>query len=933
MNARVVAGRCMDGLHVDTPVVVAAERAINDRFRAMTRRIRDLSSSESDASDRIRQLRVATRRAATALFAFGEVCDRPTVRAARRAMRRLRWAAGGARNADVLIQRLLEDPRVADSLPTDVRGRLQEALATARRKARAELLDALRRCDGDRIDGWRRQLLRSLRRARRPRGQPEDSARDIQPYSLGELGAVELPALLANVRVLGSGDVMSASDLHRLRIANKKLRYAFELFAGCFPSRYRARIQHGLEQTQDRLGAMNDVFEIVVALRGDLAFSVAPAADHGGCAHGARSTLAGFGAREDGTPTPRVDASSVTMELATALTALRAQTEAEYDRSADEFRTWWREPSTASTYATLDELIQSHCVDWTHAVRSRRHPGLAGPKRAVAPTNPSTPQEPIGWLPRHRRIAAIDVGTNSIRLTVAETDPESGFRIIEDIKETTRLGSGVFTEGRLQPAAMERSIAALETMRHVAEGHHADRIRAIGTSALREARNTTEFLDAVRRRAGVYIDVIDAKQEARLAFSSVANAFDLTGRKIAVADIGGGSTELVLGADGVVDAVYPLPLGAVRMTERFPSGDDPEGAYGRMVRAIDAAIDDNVASLPFSPSLLIGTGGTFTSLARVAILEGTPGASSGQFPFAVRGYELSLSDVTRVLTRLRRMTPESRRNVAGLSTQRSEVIVAGACILERVMMRLAVSRIRVHDGGIRDGLLSEMVDDLLPNLRRARVRRFDVVQLARSFAERCEFERPHAEHVAALALQIFDQLAEQIADASGTWARPECRALLHAAAILHDVGMLISWRSHHRHGYDMVMHGDFPGLSRREIEILASAARYHRKSGPRARHVRFRKLRDDDQRLVRHLVGILRVADGLDRLHIQNVRAVRVDVDDGRVRFEAEAERFPAAGLSVARRKADVFESAFRVETEFAWSPTGVKPSREHTQP
>ena len=909
MSAPVGTRRWIDGLYVDTPVVVAAERALNDRLRTVARRVRDVASAESDQPDLVRQLRVATRRAATALFAFEGVCDGSVVRVCRRTVRRLRRAAGDARNADVLARRMAEDPEAAQLVSAGVLAAIQERLSAAQRQARADLLETVRRFDGNRLDVLRKQLLRSLRAARRPRGRPDDAASDIQPYSLGELAAVELPALLAEVRVPAPSETVSASELHRLRVANKKLRYACEIFAGCFPARFRTRLHQGLEQTQDRLGALNDVFDIATTLRSGFGLSTEMIGTRG-CAPGSDSNEGA--------------------EITKAVAALCAHYEFEYTRLASEFRAWWQEPTATSIYGALDELIQTHCVDWAYAVRSRRHPGLARPKRSIVAAGSAVAAdgqasaEPIGWLPRHRRIAAIDVGTNSIRLTVAETDPDTGFRIIEDIKETTRLGTGVFTEGRLQPGAMERSLAALETMRHVAEGHHADRIRAIGTSALREARNAEEFLDAVRRRAGVYIDVIDARQEARLAFSSVANAFDLTGLKVAVADIGGGSTELVLGADGVVDAVYPLPLGAVRMTERFPVTDDADAAYLRMVRAIDGVVDENIGCPPFTPSLLIGTGGTFTSLARVAILEGTPGAGSGQFPFALRGYELTVDEVSRLLHRLRHLSPEARRAVPGLSSQRSEVIVAGACILERVMLRLGVKRIRVHDGGIRDGLLSEMVDDLTPNPRRVRARRPDILQLARTFAERCEYERPHGEHVAALALQIFDQLSEQVSDASGTWARPECRELLHSAAIVHDVGMLISWKWHHRHGYDMVMHADLPGLSRREIEILAAAARYHRKGGPRVKHAGFRKLRDDDQRLVRHLVGILRVADGLDRLHIQNVRAVRVAVDEGSVRFEAEADRAPTACLTVARRKADVFESAFRVGTEFAWSPTHV---------
>jgi exopolyphosphatase/guanosine-5'-triphosphate,3'-diphosphate pyrophosphatase len=516
---------------------------------------------------------------------------------------------------------------------------------------------------------------------------------------------------------------------------------------------------------------------------------------------------------------------------------------------------------------------------------------------------------------------------------VAETDPQCGFRVIEDMKETTRLGTGVYTEGRLKSGAVDRSLTALERMRAVAEGHHVDRLRAVGTSAIREAANSREFLDLARRQAGVHIEVIDADREARLAFSSVASAFELSDTRMAVADLGGGSMELIFGSGGVVDAVYALPLGAVRLTERHLGDGGAGQGHEEMVHAIDRVLDEIIGKPIYKPDLLIGTGGTFTCLAKVGILRGAPSGGAGRFPFAVRGYQLRRKEISALLEWLREMSPEQRREVPGLSSQRSEIIVAGVCVIERVLRYLKIDRLRVHDGGIRDGLLAELIDELSFDPRVFRPEITGVVPSARAFAERCRFEKPHSEHVAALALEIFDQLSVQVPDASGTWARRECRELLHAAGLVHDVGILIAWKRHHRHGSDMIVHGDLPGLSRREIEVLACAARYHRKSGPRLRHASFRKLGDDDQRLVRHLVGILRIADGLDRLHSQNVRGVRVEAEPGRVRFEVMADERPGVNLRYARAKADVFESAFHVKTDFTWAQADAAPTSTEIDP
>jgi exopolyphosphatase/guanosine-5'-triphosphate,3'-diphosphate pyrophosphatase len=365
-------------------------------------------------------------------------------------------------------------------------------------------------------------------------------------------------------------------------------------------------------------------------------------------------------------------------------------------------------------------------------------------------------------------------------------------------------------------------------------------------------------------------------------------------------------------------------LGAVRLTETF-TDPNRRGCYRfqEMRESIDHGLRKMVPQRTYHPHLMIGTGGTFTSLARAAILRGTP-AEGGRFPFAVRGYELSLSEVRKLLDWLGAMTPEERRGVAGLSGQRAEIIVAGVCIVERLMTYLSVDKLRVHDGGIRDGLLAEMIDELHLQPEAPRSLPVDVVSTVRAFAERCNYDRAHAQHVRMLSLQIFDQLRRQVPDASGTWARRESRDLLEAAALVHDVGELISQDQHHRHSYDMIVHAELPGFTRREIEIIANIARYHRRKGPSPNHFNFRKLGDDDQRLVGHLVGILRVADGLDHTRTQTISAVRVDAEPRCVRFQAHAEQEPSLNLEYALRKADVFERAFHTQGAFSWTPVSL---------
>jgi exopolyphosphatase/guanosine-5'-triphosphate,3'-diphosphate pyrophosphatase len=335
-----------------------------------------------------------------------------------------------------------------------------------------------------------------------------------------------------------------------------------------------------------------------------------------------------------------------------------------------------------------------------------------------------------------------------------------------------------------------------------------------------------------------------------------------------------------------------------------------------MRKRIEKVLKKSVRRVPYRPDFIVGAGGTFTSLARVALSEGGGPGSAGRFPFAVRGCELRHKTVLKVLNSLRRMSLEERCRVPGLSSKRAEIIVAGLSIVERLMEFLEVDRLLIHDGGIRDGLVAEMIDELGFRSQHPRTHPEQVLGAVSRFAERVRFPRDHSEHVARLALRIFDDLAEVQPDSMGAWARPGYRDLLHSAALLHDVGRRISRKAHHKHSYDMIVHADLATLTRREIEIIANTCRYHRKAGPRRGDPGFRKLGADDQRLVAHLAGILRVADGLDYSQKQNVRDVAVRVAENTIVFEATASDDAKVELRRAASKADVFESAFHTQVK-----------------
>lgn len=545
---------------------------------------------------------------------------------------------------------------------------------------------------------------------------------------------------------------------------------------------------------------------------------------------------------------------------------------------------------------------------------------------------------------RPRRLAAIDVGTNSLRLIVVEAHPDGSYKLIDDEKAITRLGKGLGETRRLAADTMEDSALTIARMKGIAQGYGVEQLRVVGTAACREAINREEFTELVRERAGVELEVISADEEARLAYASVDYAFDLSGANVAVVDIGGGSTEIVLSSSGVIEKVATLPLGAVRLTERFGPGDDHAGGgdkrgYKAMRRYIEHVIDERFGKAPFVPQIMFGTGGTFTTLASVSMHKGESRNAADVLPFTVRGYEMQRSDVKHALDMLRATPVRSRARIPGLSPDRAEIIVAGLTIAERVMKQLGVNALRVHDRGIRDGIILSMIRELYPATAAEGSPLahdpHDRLRCARQFGTSCRYEELHSNHVARLSVRLFDQLAAHT-KGKKDWATPESRELLEAAAILHDVGYFINYARHHKHSYHMIIHSDLQGFTHREREIVANLARYHRRSAPKKRHASFAGLAEADQALVKRLAAILRVADGLDRRHVQGVRSLDVVAQRGRVQIVVTADEDPSVDVWGAERKKDLFEDVFDTRLEFAWgnrpAPAPVAASGEHSE-
>jgi exopolyphosphatase/guanosine-5'-triphosphate,3'-diphosphate pyrophosphatase len=503
------------------------------------------------------------------------------------------------------------------------------------------------------------------------------------------------------------------------------------------------------------------------------------------------------------------------------------------------------------------------------------------------------------------RLAAIDIGTNSIRLMVAEPLRGGDYRILDEEKESTRLGARLSQTGRLDPQAIEKSLGALRRMKQIAEGFQVSELRTIATCAVREAANGDEFCRRAKQELGLDIEVISAEQEAQFAFSSVQRAFDLTGKHVAVVDIGGGSTEIVLAFGNLIEAMYTTQLGAVRLREQFPDTNSLAG-FRELENAIDRHLRKHTKNLVFKPHLLFGSGGTFTSLAAMAM------AAKEQAGLPSRGYLVSRAEVRHLLDRLRKLPLKDRASVPGLSPERADIIVAGLAIIDRVMDRFDVNLVQVHNRGVRDGLVLAMIEQL-PGANRTQP--LDRDAAIERLAANCGCEMAHSRHVAALAGSIFSQLADRY----GLWV--EDRLLLETAARLQDVGYLINYDQHHKHSYHLILHSRLQGFQPHELEIIANVARYHRGADPKRKHANFSQLSTRDQNRVRQMAAILRVAGGLDRSNTRQVTGVHVEFTrKGLITLRLDAAQYPEVDIWAALKRDELFKKIFDVDLAIEWN-------------
>ena len=463
--------------------------------------------------------------------------------------------------------------------------------------------------------------------------------------------------------------------------------------------------------------------------------------------------------------------------------------------------------------------------------------------------------------PGHRRVAAIDIGSNSIRQIVADVSSDGAIQVVDEMKAAPRLAAGLSTTGAISDTSIRAAIEAIERMATLARQLGAERIDAVATSAVREASNASAFLSETQRQTGLRVRVLDGDEEARLSFRSAVAHFDMGVGRTVVVDIGGGSLELALSAEGVIERLSSFPFGAIRLTEDYLRDGVTPKAVRKLRRAVREGIRDELPRRDWRGAQLIGSGGTFTNVAGIHLAR--QGIITAQ---SVHAAHIPRADLEHILDTLIDMTPDERRATPGLNPERADIIVAGIAVAAEVIRRVEARELVVSRYGIREGLLLEAarVAPTIADPGDARARSIG------DFAARCHVEQPHSSHVQKLALALFDALGERLD------LTREDRAVLADAALLHDCGYHISYERHHKHSYHLVLHADLLGLSPSDQVVIANVARYHRGSAPKRAHQNFGTLDKSLRRRIKRLSALLRVADGFDRGHVSAVSDLKI---------------------------------------------------------
>ena len=497
------------------------------------------------------------------------------------------------------------------------------------------------------------------------------------------------------------------------------------------------------------------------------------------------------------------------------------------------------------------------------------------------------------------RYAAIDIGSNSVRLLVAEATPGGPTRTLASERQVTRLGESVFRAGQISTDSIEYVCSVLARMAQTYRKLDAVGVRAVATSAVRDARNQVEFIRRASEAIEAPVEIISGQEEARLIHLGVQALWPHPNRRILLIDVGGGSAEITLSESGVMAQAFSRPLGAVRLTEVFLKKDPPDPVeLHRMNEFIEQKSE---------PALRrIGAGGFDRAIATSATAAALVSAVN-RVPRARRDsadrLRATASDIRKLYKELSSRNLAGRRKVTGIGPRRAEIIVAGAAVFKHVLEAFQLPSLYYSAAGVRDGIVADLAARGVGRelSRMDRDQRAAVEDIARRFGVPLK----HARKVAALANEMFESLAPLHK------LPPFYGKLLDAACHLRDIGHYISATGHHKHSSYVVMNSDLPGFTQQERSFIAVLCRYHRKSLPQLRHPEFQSLTPESRRGILYLAPLLRLADGLDRTRDQRVHSIQCQMRNGDVVIQIDSPDDTGLEQWAAERAAESFRQAY----------------------
>ncbi|HJU05152.1 MAG TPA: Ppx/GppA phosphatase family protein [Nitrospiraceae bacterium] len=511
------------------------------------------------------------------------------------------------------------------------------------------------------------------------------------------------------------------------------------------------------------------------------------------------------------------------------------------------------------------------------------------------------------------KLGILDIGTNSIHLVLAEVEPDFSYKILDRFKDMTRLGDGAFKNRRLSEAAMARALEVIRNLTTLARNKGYDRIVAVATSAVREARNGGEFIEEVARQTGLTVRVVTGQEEARLIYLGVRHSMDLADRPSLVVDVGGGSVELIVGNRKAMVQGQSLKLGAIRLKDLYLRNDPPTKS---MLHDLQKAVDAELASALHrfrtkAFDRLVATSGMAGNLTEVIYLRRT-GRPVPQLNLAT----VTFKEVKAVEALLTHASFKDRLAIPGLDPKRADTLLPATIVFRSLMDLTKHRELTISDKAIREGLIYDFIErhreGILAEQEIPNVRRRNVIFLAR----RCHSPETHTHHVAKLATRLFDETRalHGLDDRAREW--------LEYAALLHDVGYLINSRQHHKHAYYVIRHSDLAGLTAEDIEMIAGIARYHRRALPHDEHAIFKSktLTPRHRRMVEMLSALLRIADGLDRSHFSVIQDLDAHIGKPVV-VTLHTSGDPELEMWAACKRVDLFERVFKRAVQFTIRP------------